>query len=377
MYNTNDDTKSQSQLLRQNLRFPLLTAEAYQAVKDGAKSFAIGQLPAPVKEIHSAGFLAQYPRQFKRLVVALLVLVIVVSFPVSSGKQTASILLTLKDIVPVIPLGNVWLILAVIAGLVLSEAGAILFMLIAVPLSVGRPIVRAGFRFYAIWCAALSIVGNILISAQHTNNLDWLGSIYLWMSTLIYPALVLGIGMVLESGFSQSIHDHAQTEAKYLEALTAYQKQLADYESLPDYKSSFVSGLLVALRRANPHVGKLLKADPHSRNWILAMEYRAQQQLNSVDLNAEYSADEGSEMNGGENTGSQNDAVNADIQDVQAIQAAFNAEIQAGATRTDATAHVLKQFPHLETLSVARVAAIIGASVGTVQAARQSLKEVA
>lgn len=347
--------------LKKAAKFPVLDPENFNRIRDNAISYAISRVVKPVFN-ESDAEVSDYPRSFLRPVNALLLLEAILSFFISAGKQALAIYMIMSPVAERLGsgLGLVWMIIAVLGGIVLSEAGSLLFQIVAVPLSRGSKNVKRIFYVYSVMCVALALLGNVVITSTHQFT-DPLFNVYLWFFTIFNPILVLGVGTVYERQFMMRIVAYASAKKVHRESVVKYDKLIADPESLPDFKANFVSDLIQAMKVANPRmVGGLLKESPTNRHWLAAMEYRSQLNQSMLDLNADFEPVPTPVPNGTDGTNSDStppttsDGTTENI-DADGVEGSRNNLVQGrkssqngtGVTKLDQAVALLREFPEL------------------------------
>src|SRR5258708_23455069 len=149
------------------LSFPILTAERYQDATNRAKALIRERVEAPQWASFERKGTHIYPRWFTGLILAALVAVMVFSFTISAGKQIASASM-LFDPLPdkFSHLSMLWSSTSIAFMLLLSELGAVLFLIAAGTIAQDAPrwkginLVSWMFRGFAGLCAAYAVVSN-------------------------------------------------------------------------------------------------------------------------------------------------------------------------------------------------------------------------
>src|SRR5258708_18836763 len=112
-----------------DLHFPLLTEAAYLAAVQKAKTTIRDRVQAATMERYTKVSTSAYPRWFMGGIIAALLAVLTFSFVISAGKQAAAMGL-LVDHLPgkFSHLSDLWAGTSIVAMLLLSELGAVLFL---------------------------------------------------------------------------------------------------------------------------------------------------------------------------------------------------------------------------------------------------------
>lgn len=259
-----------------NLSFPLLTNDRYQTAYTDAENNARKHIHKPDFDQFSNTGVQLYPAWFSRLIGGLLLAVLVFSFWVSAGKQIATAGMVLDDLPgDYAHLSTLWSSVGIIAALLLSEAGAVFFLVVAGTLTnrsrAGSLIVRS----FAILCAGIAVIANVTITQMHPVP-DALA--YQWLITVGVPLIVLGLGYTAEQIIVSSLHARALQTAAYNAAMVKYEQLYNDPTQLQDWGRYLGDSLWRELNRYKDTREMLLIAgdDPGFKTRVLTAEYQSQ-----------------------------------------------------------------------------------------------------
>jgi hypothetical protein len=254
----------------QSIVFPILTTDRYLTAVDNAAALVRERLQA-----RATG--SRYPKWFTRSVIAGLLLVMGSSFFISSGKQIAAFGMVFDDLPNKFNhLSSGWAGFSIVFMLLMSEAGAVLFLVASGTIGESAPPViilgrrvnftKIAFRLFALLCASYAIASNITITAldpvQKVSFIQWMASIGI-------PLTVLGLSMLLERIVIDAIG--ADNDRKAL---------VADPTLHEAYKSILYDCLWTELNRYKAQRGLLesmVETDSRYKRWIISGEYAAHQ----------------------------------------------------------------------------------------------------
>lgn len=277
-----------------SLTFPILTNARYSGVVDRAKQSIQRRLELPKFERFKSGVVSQYPHWFLWAVLTALLCVMVFSFVISAGKQAAAAAM-LFDHLPTrfSRLSDLWASVSVAFMLLLSEFGAVLFLVGAGTLSTAAPqatvagrhinVVAWVFRAFAALCASYAIIANATITVLDPVPQ---AALFQWTVSIGVPALVLGLGVMLERILIDALRSRNEQYAKYQKAVIDYETALAQPEKHPDYGSTFASELwseLIRYKAAREILEALVIDDKANKSRILAAEFQAQRRIGEVE----------------------------------------------------------------------------------------------
>jgi hypothetical protein len=280
-----------------SLRFPILSTERYLNVVAKTHEQVRNQLQMPVLATFTAQTVSKYPRWFTVLTLTALTAVLLLSFWVSSGKQIAAMGLILDHLpAKYSHLSTLWADVSIGAMMLLSELGAILFLVASGTVAADsqrvtiwrltfRPSVWL-LRFFAGLCAAFAILSNISITI-----LDPVPSVAL-LQLLVsggIPAIVLGLGVLLEMIITESLRSRNEVKAAFQTALNEYQAIHADPTKHASYNLMFADNEwaeLLRYKKDRDLIEPLVNADPRYKKLIIVTEYRAHQDQIDFSLDA-------------------------------------------------------------------------------------------
>lgn len=163
---------------------------------------------------------SKYPPILIGIVLVLLVMVALAAFLISAGKQVVAFDIVSRFLVDKygVRISERYIDTIVVAALMLSEAGVILFGLAAnIFSSNGRT--TSTFRLFQLFCTVITLLANISVTAL---NLAMEMPVFDGAVTLIPPLLVIGIGWIME----QMAHTWILMR---LESIKAYETAIAEY----------------------------------------------------------------------------------------------------------------------------------------------------
>jgi len=278
-----------------NLSFPLLPTDRYLSAVDQAYTNARKRLHKPEFGAFKHVAVQTYPQWFFVGIVGLLAVVMFFSFWVSAGKQIASAGMIFDDLPGHYSrLSSGWADVSVISMLMLSEFGAILFLVAAGTLTGSADSVRVVknfhitplvwiLRLFAALCAAYAVVANITITrldpVQQASAMQWLVSITI-------PVVVLGLGVILERLLVDKLKANGMQNVKYQEALIVYQSLWDDPTRIKDYGLLLAESLWTELNRYKQlrETLALVITSPELKNHILIAEYQSHLNAQKFDL---------------------------------------------------------------------------------------------
>jgi hypothetical protein len=283
------------------IRFPVLPASQYITVLDRTSERVRAQLRPPEEKNYRTKSASVYPRWFMALIGLVLFVVMIFSFFVSAGKQAAAMGLLLDDLPSHFNhLSSYWANLSIVFMLGLSELGTVLFLIVAVPLARNVSPLSFGpisfnpmqliFRLFAILCAAYAIVANTTITALDTVRE---AVVLQWLVTLGIPALVLGLGMILERMVIASLETRGEANLQYEKARREYTDYFNDPMTHPNYPIILADMLyqeMYRVRSVQAVMKQLVDTDPRYKSYLISAEYKMQQEAGRIDVNIDVSA---------------------------------------------------------------------------------------
>lgn len=270
-----------------DLRFPLLTEAAYLSAVQKAESTIRDRLQAPAMDRYTKTSTNAYPHWFMGGIIGALVAVLVFSFIISAGKQAAAMGL-LVDHLPgkFNHLSDLWAGTSIVAMLLLSEVGAVLFLVAGGTLAhtasvsqVGRwqvNVTRLIFTLFAVSCAGYAILSNITIAA-----LDPVPSaaVLEWAISIGVPLIVLGLGVMLERMVIDLLKASAAQKIAYNTAVSDFEAVQADPAKHTSWAAVLSDCLWAALNlRHKDVIAVYTGQDQRYRKWIIQSEYAAHQE---------------------------------------------------------------------------------------------------
>lgn len=217
------------------LQFPILSTQAYQDATAKAKALIRERVDAPQWAAFERSATRIHPRWFTGLILGALVAVMVFSFTISAGKQIASASM-LFDNMPekFAHLSTGWAGFSIVFMLLLSELGAVLFLIAAGTIAHDAPTWRGinpvawMFRGFAGLCAAYAVVSNISVTL-----LDPVPAVGLlqWLTSIGIPITVLGLGTMLERLVVDALTQRGKQKVEYEIALRDYHALIANPET--------------------------------------------------------------------------------------------------------------------------------------------------
>jgi hypothetical protein len=270
-----------------DLHFPLLTEAAYLAAVQKAETAIRDRVQAPTMDRYTKASTSAYPRWFMGGIIAALLAVLTFSFVISAGKQAAAMGL-LVDHLPgkFNHLSDLWAGTSIVAMLLLSELGAVLFLVAGGTLAhtanlsqIGRwqvNVTRWIFTCFAVSCAGYAILSNITIAA-----LDPVPSaaVLEWAISIGVPLIVLGLGVMLERMVIDLLKASAKQKVAYNMAVSDYEAVQADPTKHTSWASVLSDCLWAALNlRHKETISAYTERDARYRRWIVQSEYAAHQE---------------------------------------------------------------------------------------------------
>ncbi len=275
------------------LTFPILTNTRYASAVERAKQSVKDRLQPPRFEQFKSGAVSEYPRWFFVATLAALFAVLLFSFVISAGKQAAAAGMLFDHLPSKFGrLSEVWATLSVTFMLLLSELGAVLFLVGAGTLATAAPKSNlAGrqvnltawlFRLFAVLCAGYAIIANATITVLDPVPQ---AAFLQWAVSIGVPAIVLGLGVMLERLLIDAMRTRNEQFTRYKRALLDYEAVQTDPSKHAEYPAAFASELwseMIRYKQVRETLETLVSADPQNRRRILATEYQAQRNIADV-----------------------------------------------------------------------------------------------
>lgn len=259
-----------------DLSFPILTNDRYQTAYAEAENNARKHIHKPDFNQFSHAGVQMYPTWFSRLIGGLLIAVLVFSFWVSAGKQIATAGMVLDDLPgDYSHLSTLWSSIGIVAALLLSEAGAVFFLIVAGTLTNRSRVGSLIVRLFAVLCAGIAVIANVTITSMHPINQ---ALAYQWLITVGVPLIVLGLGYVAEQIVVNGLRARAEQTAAFNVAMVKYEQLYNDPTVLPDWGKYLGDSLWRELNRYKDTREMLLIAgnDPGFKTRVLTAEYQSQ-----------------------------------------------------------------------------------------------------
>ena len=280
------------------IRFPLLTTERYLNAVESARDTIRRRVQAPTPEQFKGVSVSAYPAWFSRSIIGALALVMLASFFISSGKQVAAFGLVYDDLPGRFShLSPLWSGLSIVFMLLMSEAGAVLFLVaagtigeIAPPVRVWRwsvNLTKLIFRLFALLCAGYAVASNISITVL--NPAASVGFVQ-WLSAIGIPLTVLGLSMLLERIVIDALHAANEQKARLAKAQLDYETVVNEPQKHEYYNRALFDALygeMVRYKADRERLGDVLamvESDQGAKKWLVASEYQAHAQMAEFDL---------------------------------------------------------------------------------------------
>jgi len=282
-----------------DIRFPILTTERYLDAVERAKKSIRERIEPPKIEHFKVDHGSAYPQWFTVSVIVALTLVLLFSFVISAGKQVAAMGLVLDDL-PVNHnrLSGLWVNVSIIFMLLMSEIGAVLFLVAAGTLAervqksaffrwtINWP--QQVFRLFAMLCAGYALISNVTITL--INPVNSVAAVLQWFMSIGIPLTVLGLGIMLERIVIDSLKSNAEQTARFNLAMADYRAVIDDPTRHEYYKQALADNIFQEMNRYKPDRLKLLTAFPDIETnqevklWLVTSEYRAHKRMEQFDM---------------------------------------------------------------------------------------------
>lgn len=281
-----------------NIRFPILNTERYLNAVEAAKEIIRRRIQMPTVQQFKQTSISAYPAWFSRAIIIALVVVMLSSFFISSGKQVAAFGLvfdTLPDNFN--HLSTVWSNLSIVFMLLMSEIGAVLFLVASGTVAELAPTIRVFrrdlnvtkwiFRLFALLCAGYAIASNVSITVL--DPVAKVGFIQ-WLASIGIPLTVLGLSMLLERIVIDALHASNEQKARHEKALADYETVVNDPTKHEYYNRALFDTLYAEIGRYKADrerlgdVWALAESRQDVRQWLVGSEYQAHLALAEFDL---------------------------------------------------------------------------------------------
>ena len=253
-----------------------LTAAKWQETIGKAEQLVMKRVKVP-QRASFAQTDSRYPPRLVALVIGLMVVVALAAFYISAGKEIAATDTLFEDLVQHYPrLSAAYVEVGIVMALMLSELGALLFGLGSRILTARRGL-SATLRAFQLVCVVLAIVGNTTITMAHPV-VEAL--VYDWFLTLAPPALVIGIGLLIEELLASWLSNRQEAISAYRQAVEHYQSVIADPQAHQDFHRVWgqcILEALLAIRHTQELLGDLLESNPRFGALIVRREWEHHQ----------------------------------------------------------------------------------------------------
>jgi hypothetical protein len=279
------------------LSFPILSAERYTDATNRAKALIRERAEEPAWDTFARKATQVYPRWFTTFVLAALIGVMVFSFTVSAGKQIASTSM-LFDALPgkFNHLSTLWSNTSIAFMLLLSELGAVLFLISAGTIAHDAPkwrgvnLVAWMFRGFAGLCAAYAVVGNVSVTLLDPVPAV---SVLQWLESVGIPVTVLGLGTLMERMVVDALAQRGKNKAEYEVAQADYQALLKDptrHSAWGEVLTNILYEEMTRLKRHRELIEGALEEigadNPQVKAYLVAAEIQAHANHNALNVEA-------------------------------------------------------------------------------------------
>jgi hypothetical protein len=212
----------------------ILTLAQWQKAELSARQAVKSSLQPPQIETYIDAHVSRYPRKLVAGVVLMLALVILGAFIISAGKQLISYDSILGHLAEHTRLSPLWVAVSLIAGVLLSEVGAVLFSLAGAIFGEGPH--RKVFRAFAFMCGFLAILANVAVTASYDYGSPVM-TVLAWFMTFFVPSIVLVGALVGERLILEQLDKRSSATVDYEIARREYAAYISIPEKHPDYAS--------------------------------------------------------------------------------------------------------------------------------------------
>jgi hypothetical protein len=292
-----------------NIRFPLLTTERYLNAVEAAKDQIRKRIEPPKMEDLRAESVSAYPAWFTRGIIVALLLVLLFSFVISAGKQAAAMGLVMDHLPSRFNhLSSGWADLSIIFMLLMSEVGAVLFLVASGTLAAkvhATPLYRRTkkdgtvrvyelnitqliFRLFAVLCAAYAILSNVTITVL--DPLAGIAGFLQWMVSVGIPLTVLGLGIMLERIVIDSLRSDTEMQMQHAVKMREYQNAVSDPTQHEYFKRALFDALYQEIIRYKAERDKLgsfmtvVETEQDAKKWLVLQEYSAHKSMAEFDI---------------------------------------------------------------------------------------------
>ncbi len=280
----------------ESIRFPLLTTDRYIGVETTAKEAIKKRIPVPSPEQFEPDVPSRYSKRFINSVLGALAVTLIASFWISAGKQVAAAGLVFDPLPSEYThLSEFWSQLSIIATLILSEIGAILFLVSAGTIAHSAPmttlrgksvnVTQLVLRVFAFACAGYAILSNVTITILHPQQSV---AVVQWFISIVIPLIVLGLGVLLERIVIEGLRTGADRTKRYTQAMNEYRALVAYPDKNEHYPAVLFDAIYNELMKTQADRKKLgswfeyVQGDQQYKVWLVQAEYHAHQQTNTL-----------------------------------------------------------------------------------------------
>jgi hypothetical protein len=285
--------------LADTVRFPLLTTERYLNAQQAAREAVRKRLKdeEPKQDQFTSDTQSRFSPRFIKTVWSGLIATLIASFWISAGKQVAAAGLVFDPLPGEYPhLSEFWSQLSIIATLILSEVGAILFLVSAGTIAHTAPIAtiwgrqvnvtQLVLRTFAFACAGYAILSNITITILHPQQQV---AVVQWFISIVIPLIVLGLGILVERIVIEGMRVTAERKRLYDAAMYQYRAVVAEPDKHEYYPSVLMDAIydeIMRYKKEREAIGAevlyLVQSDQQYKVWMVQAEYQSHQQSNAL-----------------------------------------------------------------------------------------------
>lgn len=288
----------QNEIMIPTVRFPILSTDRYLNAQQAAKDAVKKRIEEPKQDQFNAEVTSRFSSRFIQSVWAGLIITLLASFWISAGKQVAAAGLVFDPLPEQYThLSEFWSQVSIGATLILSEVGAILFLVSAGTIAHNAPMSTIGgrqvnvtqlvLRIFAFACAGYAILSNVTITILHPQ-----GSVAAvqWFISIVIPLIVLGLGILVERIVIDGMRTKAERDRRFNLAMQDYNAVIAAPEKHDYYPAVLLDSIydeIMKLKANRERLGELLplvQSDQQYKVWLVQAEYAAHQQSNSLQM---------------------------------------------------------------------------------------------
>jgi hypothetical protein len=210
----------------------LMTLSQWQTCENKARQTVLSSLQPPKIQTFEARQVSQYPKWLVSGVIGALGVVLLGAFVISAGKQLVSYDSILSHLATSTRLSALWVTVGLIAGVLLSEVGALVFSIAAAIFGQGTH--QKAFRISAFVSAGIAILGNVAVTASYQYDGLFMTALA-WVLTFAAPGIVLVVALAGERLILNQLEHRSAAIADYKIACQQHENWQAQPESHPDY----------------------------------------------------------------------------------------------------------------------------------------------